>query len=324
VHITLLIDSIVRQTTVLVAQLATSGGVRAPLSKIADQVFLDLTGELEAQGVSRKVSADMFGMALRAYRKKIQRLSESSTHRGRSLWESVLEYLEQKQLCTRQELLLRFRNDGEGQIRAVLHDLVESGLVLSSGNQSSAIYRCSTPEEQRALQRAGAGLGELLWVLLYRGGPSSLEELTQSSGRSAADLSPALDRLLHEGRVQQLADHRYQANSFAVPLGAQSGWEAAMFDHYQAVVSTLCQRLQTLPEPSSLEDTVGGSTYTFKVWAEHPHYREVLDCLKNARQALTNLRAKVEAYNLQQGSPTETLAVTVYTGQGVVEQSSDE
>jgi len=33
--------------------------------KIADQVFRDLTTELERQGVSRKVSADMFGMGLR-------------------------------------------------------------------------------------------------------------------------------------------------------------------------------------------------------------------------------------------------------------------
>ena len=63
----ILIDSIVRQVTVLIAQLATSGGIRAPLSHVANQVFVDLARELEEQGVSRKVSADMFGMALRAY-----------------------------------------------------------------------------------------------------------------------------------------------------------------------------------------------------------------------------------------------------------------
>ena len=87
----LLIDSIVRQTTVLLAQLATSRGLRAPLAHIADQVFLDLANEVERQGLSRKVSADMFGLALRSYRRRIQRLSESSTDRGRSLWEAVLD-----------------------------------------------------------------------------------------------------------------------------------------------------------------------------------------------------------------------------------------
>jgi hypothetical protein len=88
----ILIDSIVRQTTVLIAQLATSGGLRAPLAHIANQIFLDLTRELDAQGVSRKVSADMFGMALRSYLRRIQGLSESSTERGRTLWEAVLGY----------------------------------------------------------------------------------------------------------------------------------------------------------------------------------------------------------------------------------------
>ncbi len=42
----LLIDSIVRQTTVLIAQLATSRGARAPVAHVANQVFLDLTREL--------------------------------------------------------------------------------------------------------------------------------------------------------------------------------------------------------------------------------------------------------------------------------------
>jgi hypothetical protein len=41
-----LIDAIVRQTTVLIAQLATAGGARTPLADIADQVFIDIACEL--------------------------------------------------------------------------------------------------------------------------------------------------------------------------------------------------------------------------------------------------------------------------------------
>lgn len=70
-----LIDAIVQQTTLLIAQLSTAAGIRAPLARLADQVFLELSRELEAQGVTRKVAADMFGLALRSYQKKIQRLS---------------------------------------------------------------------------------------------------------------------------------------------------------------------------------------------------------------------------------------------------------
>lgn len=46
----LLIDSIVRQTTVLIAQLATAGGFRAPLAHLAEQVFRDLARALHEQG----------------------------------------------------------------------------------------------------------------------------------------------------------------------------------------------------------------------------------------------------------------------------------
>ena len=81
----LLVDSIVRQTTVLIAQLCTAAGVRAPLAQIADQVFLGLSRELETQGVGRKVAADMFGLALRSYQKKVQRLTESETQRDKTL-----------------------------------------------------------------------------------------------------------------------------------------------------------------------------------------------------------------------------------------------
>src|SRR5690349_24364616 len=75
----LLIQAIVRQTTILIAQLATTGGTRAPLAHVAHQVFLDLVHELERQGVSKKVSADMFGLGLRTYQRKIQRFAESAT-----------------------------------------------------------------------------------------------------------------------------------------------------------------------------------------------------------------------------------------------------
>ena len=83
-NVKLLIDAIMRQTTVLIAQLSTAAGVRAPLAHLADQVFVTLAKEIEAQGVGRKVVADMFGMALRSYQKKTQRLGGSQTEQGKT------------------------------------------------------------------------------------------------------------------------------------------------------------------------------------------------------------------------------------------------
>src|SRR6201995_611704 len=129
----LLIQAIVRQTTVLIAQLATSGGVRAPLAHVANQVFLDLAAELERQGVSRKVSADMFGLALRSYQRKVARLRESSTVRGQSLWEAVLDFLTVRGVASRSEVLAHFHADAEDLVSGVLYDLAESGVIFSSG-----------------------------------------------------------------------------------------------------------------------------------------------------------------------------------------------
>ena len=86
---TLLIDSIVRQTTVLIASLATAAGSRHSLAHVANQVLANLVAELKAQGVGNKVIADMFGMALRTYHRRVRAVGESQTEHGRSIWEAV-------------------------------------------------------------------------------------------------------------------------------------------------------------------------------------------------------------------------------------------
>jgi len=128
----LLIDGVVQQTMVLLAQLATSGGLRAPLAHVAGQAFLGLAKELERQGIGKKVSADMFGMALRTYQRRTQRLVQSHTDAGRSLWETVLEFIDAHGPVSRSQLLERFRHDDERAVRGVLRDLTESGLVFVS------------------------------------------------------------------------------------------------------------------------------------------------------------------------------------------------
>ena len=118
-----LIDGVVRHTTVLIAQLATSGGVRAPLAHIANQIFLELAREVESQGVSKQVSADMFGLALRSYRRRLQRLAASATDRGGSIWEGLLDYLGKVGVVTRADVLRRFHRDDPEVVKSVLHDL---------------------------------------------------------------------------------------------------------------------------------------------------------------------------------------------------------
>src|SRR3954471_9031399 len=119
-NVSVLIDSLVRQVTVLIAQLATAGGVRAPVAHIANQVFVQLARELEAQGVSRKVSADMFGMALRAYVRKLRRLDEAVSEPGVTLWQAVLDFIRGERLIPRRRVLEPARRIAvEGQHQTV-------------------------------------------------------------------------------------------------------------------------------------------------------------------------------------------------------------
>jgi hypothetical protein len=321
----LLIDAIVRQTTVLIAQLATAGGFRAPLAHVADQVFRDLARSLQEQGISRRVSADMFGMALRAYVRKVQRLGESTTFRGRSLWESVLGFVGEHALVTRREVLERFHRDDETLVRGVLRDLVESGLVFSSGLGDGAVFRRSTDDELRdARMRLEGGSDELLWAIIYREGPLTLEALRARSGLDQDELAAVLERLSAAARVRRTESGAYGASEFFVALEGEAGWEAAIFDHYHALVRTLCCRLNPDPQLNDLpNEAIGGSTYTFDVWPGHPLYAEVMATLGRARRTQSELRKRVEAHNALHGLPDTFLQVVTYAGQSVVRQDTE-
>src|SRR5204863_8859658 len=105
VNAQILTDAIVRQTMVTIAQLSTADGVRSPLSHVADEVFIGLVRELERQKLGKKVIADMFGLALRSYQQKVQRLAESTTARGITLWGALHAFLVQRESASRAELL---------------------------------------------------------------------------------------------------------------------------------------------------------------------------------------------------------------------------
>jgi hypothetical protein len=317
-----LIDSIVRQVTVLIAQLATSGGIRAPVAHLANQVFLELARELEAQGVSRKVGADMFGMALRAYIRKVRRLSETATDRGRTLWQAVLEFIRAEGLVSRDRVLERFRIDGELEVSAVLRDLTESGLVFCSGSGRNAVFREASEEDLGRLSQlsSDSGLDELAWVFIYRHGPLSVQKLGALLSRRQDAVDALVARLVASGRVQRVADDELQAAEFVLPLGTAVGWEAAVFDHFQAMVQTVCQRLRLASFGSERAEAVGGSTYTFDIWPGHPLEAEVVGQLARARKAQGELRQRVDAHNASVGLPPSYQQVVSYLGQCVMER----
>jgi hypothetical protein len=322
----LLTDSIIRQTTVLIAQLSTTAGIRAPLAHLADEVFLTLSDELEGQGLSRKVVADMFGMALRSYQRRVQRLRESATVSGKTLWESVHEYLQVQGRATRRALFDHFPNDDPEAIGAVLNDLTQSGLVSRAGNGASTLFAVTADDDRKALAREGKleTAAALVWLELCRDRDAQPSELAARLGLDQELVTLSLSSLRDQGRVSVDSLGRLSAAAMVIPVGAEAGWEAAVFDHFQAVATALTTKLRRGRTRSAKTDTTGGATLSYEISDDHPLAPRVLDLLQRTRSELNELWAEVETHNARVPIPEEKLRrVTVYFGQ-VVREMEDE
>jgi hypothetical protein len=195
----------------------------------------------------------------------------------------------------RRTILQALETEDEALVRGVLHDLVESGLIFATGGAHDTSFRAATDVELGVMAQArNRDTDELVWALVFRVGPVTAETLTSLGGMERTELDGVLQRLVGSGRIQQEArpdssEVRYRATRFFVPLGASSGWEAAVFDHYHAVVRTVCAKLRQKGSVSALEDTIGGSTYSLEVWPGHPLQAEVLGALKRFREQTSDL-----------------------------------
>ncbi len=322
-NVNALIDALVRQTTILIAHLATSAGVRAPLAHVANEVFRELALELRAQGVGGKVIADMFGMALRTYQAKMRRLSESATDRGRTLWEAVLAHIQEKELVSRGAVLHRFRRDDDPTVRGVLNDLVESGMVFRSGRGDRTMYRIAELDDLSVNPDERAeGDAALVLVAINRYQPVTRSEITAAVKLDGDELDGALARLTADGRVVETerdGEPAWRCDECVVRYEAPVGWEAAVFDHYQALVTALCTKLRAGDTRARREDAVGGSTYGFDIWPGHPMEEEVLGLLQTMRKQTSEVRTRLEAYNADVGLPNDTQRVVFYVGQTVLE-----
>ena len=315
----LLIDAVVRQATVLVAHLATQGGVRAPLSDVADQVFRSLVAELDAQAVGQKVIADMFGMALRTYYARVQRLAESKTIRGRSLWEAVLSFIRERGPVVRDELMRRFQADDEQVLRAVLRDLGDQGLITTSGRGTSTTVRANEGGE-RAEDRDA-----LVWVAVFHAGQTTALAVAEALRLALADVDAALARLELEGRVVRVAGGMVRVDQCVIPDGDEAGWEGAVYDHLQAVVGALCHKVSRIgraPAENGLDQAIGGSTYTFDVAPDNPAWGQVAALLTRHRAELSALRGAAEAFEAEREQPAKNKTRFVfYLGENVLADS---
>jgi hypothetical protein len=88
----------------------------------------------------------------------------------------------------------------------------------------------------------------------------------------------ALMLLLADGRIFrniESDDAPLTSSSFVIPLGAPNAWEAAVFDHFQAVATAITAKLQCRSLGGGHEDSIGGTTLHFGICAAHPFEQRV-------------------------------------------------
>lgn len=319
-HVKLLIDEIVRQTTVLIAQLSTAAGVRAPLSHLADQVFFELARELEGQGVRRTVVADMFGLALRSYQLKFQRLSETPRPHN-SLWQDVHAQLSHG-ARTRAEISTALRTAEPNDVTTVLNDLVGSGIAYVSGRGASSVYGLTSEADRKRLSDIDEqqALAHLVWQLVATGRASTRAGLKQQVSTDPETLELALQALLKDGRVRQVQD-RLTAENLDIPVGSELGWEAAVSDHFRAMATAIAAKLRY--GRSEQGDRIGGATFGFTVHSEHPLQERVYGLLARVRSDVEELWQQVAAFNLDHPPPQDAQRVTFYFGQNTTLGAND-
>ena len=320
-NIEILINAIVRQTMVLIAQLATHG-TRAPLADMADQVFMSLVDELRARGLSHRVVANMFALPLSTYHDRIRRFSQSNTKQG-SLWQEVLSFVQDNEPVTQARVLYEFHKDSAEDIKGILNDLIKARLLSKTGQGFDTTYEITSERSRLAgAQDPVDAASTLVWVAIYGSSPLSRDELARLLPMDEALLEEAIGRLVQEGRVMREEGEggpQYTCDLCVLPFGAPNGWEAALFDHYQAMVKAICVKLEGGAKHAERKDVIGGSTYKFYIDNNHPMAEEVLALLQGARQQASDLRERVTEYNRVEGLHAQDLdEVVYYVGQAVI------
>src|SRR6185369_11712130 len=144
--------------------------------------------------------------------------------------------------------LTRFARDDEASVRGVLTDLVESGMIFRTGRGASVTYRAARPEDHMATARSAdaEGLQHIVWLAVHRSRPATLEQIASAVPLERDALEAALAELVRVGRVTRVESAgtvRYRSDECVIPFGDVTGWEAAVFDHYQAMVTAICTKL---------------------------------------------------------------------------------
>ncbi|HEX6243395.1 MAG TPA: hypothetical protein VFZ61_20925, partial [Polyangiales bacterium] len=278
----------------------------------------------------RAVAADMFGLALRTYQRKVNRLRAGVTNSEKTLWQAVLDQVRACETCTRSQILQAFSRDEEEDLVSVLGDLVSCGLLYAAGRGRNAVYGVTTLKDQELLLRDRAldTLTHLVWLAVAEPPGQTLGQLKARFPDHAAQLPEALECLVRDGRArchEDASEPRYETTQVLIPVGSEAGWESAVFDHYRAMCGALVNKLRLGGASIADQELIGGTTSSFDVYPGHPLEAEIKGLLARVRAEVGEIWQRAAAYNATHPPPEDKVEkIIFYAGQNFIRNEQPE
>jgi len=162
----------------------------------------------------------------------------------------------------------------------------------------------------------------MLWVMIHQQGSATKQSLASVVVLPEQELEAALQRLVKCGRIlliEQDGQKRYRCDHCVIPYGDSVGWEAAVFDHYQAVLTAIANKVQRGASRALPDESIGGSTYHFDLYRGHPLEKRVLGFLKTIRQQASALREDLNQHDqTQENTNQKGYRIVFYAGQNLL------
>ncbi|MEZ4267485.1 MAG: hypothetical protein R3F39_13990 [Myxococcota bacterium] len=320
-----LVERMVPLVAELFATLKVTDPLRMDFAGIAEKTVHDLVGVLRQEGLTNEEIAAALDLSIAGFYRKVKDLRETYSPgegtRRPTLWEHVYDFvLEQSggsgdRPVTYTAIEARFPQLTPERLGAMLRYLVRFGRLSMTGHGASRRYRIVERE-----QPTGATYHDAV-VTLYRDGPLTRVELAQRLETDEDACDAWLARLRDAGRLEETTvgrqKTRYRATGYHIEPDEPAGYEAALWDHFQAVVRAICMKVRLGATQASMRDLIGGTTFSFDLPVDDPLYAEISGFLAETRQ-------RMEAWLVRHGEMeprpgARSVRVTIYTGQMVEE-----
>ena len=230
----------------LFATLKVNDPLRMDFADIAEKTIYDIVEVLRAEGLTNEEIAASLDLSIAGFYRKLKDLRETYASPGTNgqerrgtLWERIYGFLLRETggapgAGVRYTAIEReFGFLTPDRLGSILRYLVKFGRLSVSGHGASASYRIVVRERAE-----GASYHDAV-VMLYRDGPLALAELGVRLEQAEDRCAEWIERLRAAGRLETTTpaggEPAYRAISYHIEPDSAVGYEAALWDHFQAV-----------------------------------------------------------------------------------------